>query len=595
MPKKEKKLSKYKSEICFLCSCNDGTTKEHIIPQWLQQRFNLQKSNLKLPNGTNITYDKLVFPACAPCNNVVFGQLENKIKEAHISLPTESEVWLWAIKIVYGLNCKDKILELDIKNPGRKIADEYGTVDELQKTKRFLGCISGRFKTTSDPFGSVFIFKFEQSQKFHFCDLYATKSMFICIGKVAFIVFIEDGQFVKNSFIDKYNELKNKKLTLDLVMFFYASTHLFMQKHLPCSHAISFGPGIMLTDSISKGFIHSFGVSNLEKAGNPSIQSERNALANYCHYLGVNITSVLPFLTNYRPQKPYTQPIIAIMTVNDAGETNVERIPIGIPSKLSKEGLSTEFENGVSIDAESFFSEISSYANEDFKEPPPFAIDEFYTELHEFGITRQLVQGDGACQFRSIHDALKLLNTPADGVEPQLFASDEAAVSALREAVVEHINDPVNRTRFSAALANDTYGGQAHQDIAYASLEDYLTDMSKPTTYGDHLTLQALSEITGRSIVVINPTVDPNQFVRINIVRPTDNTYFNANNALILIFNGVDHYDVSSTRGNDSFSHIVYAALPVQIYTLVTSVQTLFRGRRAKEELRILRECAAKK
>ena len=91
------------------------------------------------------------------------------------------------------------------------------------------------------------------------------------------------------------------------------------------------------------------------------------------------------------------------------------------------------------------------------------------------------------------------------------------------------------------------------------------------------------------------PTVDPSKPVGINIVCPIENTYFNVDNALILIFNGINHYDVSSTRGNEDFRHIVYAALPVQVHTSITSIQTLFRGHRARKELYILRECAAKK
>jgi len=230
------------------------------------------------------------------------------------------------------------------------------------------------------------------------------------------------------------------------------------------------------------------------------------------------------------------------------------------------------------IPGEPLFPRGSNYADEDFEPPDPLAIDELYVALPGLGITRQFIQGDGACQFRAVHSALILFHI-ADADGPALMAPSEDGVNALRQGVTEYIAREENRERFSAALAEYTAGGHTHQDIAYTSLDHYLEEMTKPTTYGDHLSLQSLAEITSRSIVVIRPTVDAVNPVGINIICPTEDTVFNIDEALILIFNGFDHYDVASTRGNAIFhSMVVRANAPPEQHRAATVIQALFRG-----------------
>ena len=59
--------------------------------------------------------------------------------------------------------------------------------------------------------------------------------------------------------------------------------------------------------------------------------------------------------------------------------------------------------------------------------------------------------------------------------------------------------------------------------------EDYLSRMEKKSTWGDHLTLKALSEVVGETIVVFNPTSDDvrrTEIVPSASVSATDTPFF---------------------------------------------------------------------
>jgi hypothetical protein len=101
-------------DTCFICA-QPATTAEHVIPRWLQQRFDLYGQRLELPNHTTIPYSQLTIPACARCNTGIYGPLEERVSRNAASL---SDLWKWANKVHYGLAFKDRFLEWDRRNPG---------------------------------------------------------------------------------------------------------------------------------------------------------------------------------------------------------------------------------------------------------------------------------------------------------------------------------------------------------------------------------------------------------------------------------------------------------------------------------------------
>src|SRR3989344_3114045 len=150
-----------KAATCAFCD-NVADSKEHVIPQWLQQHYQLKDQRLGLWNGTSIMYSQAIIPACKYCNSERFGRLENKVRQA---TATEQEYYLWALKIRYGLAIRDSTLLLDRKNPkhGYVLPKELQNYGVAFIKHAFKALDNPEFTFDPSPFGSVFLFK--QSNK----------------------------------------------------------------------------------------------------------------------------------------------------------------------------------------------------------------------------------------------------------------------------------------------------------------------------------------------------------------------------------------------------------------------------------------------
>lgn len=146
--------------------------------------------------------------------------LENKVSS---NLETDSDIWKWANKVHFGLTLKDQFLDWDRKNPGYKIGEVINMNDPLEQSRHFLHCVSGDFKTEPDPFGSVFKFNFTSKQPYNFVHLHHFGAICISFGDRGYIVFVKDGQFLKNSCKLDYEELiQTEKIEMHDMLFFFA-------------------------------------------------------------------------------------------------------------------------------------------------------------------------------------------------------------------------------------------------------------------------------------------------------------------------------------------------------------------------------------
>jgi hypothetical protein len=215
-------------DTCFICG-RQAETLEHVIPKWLQNRYNLWDKHLSLPNDTSIPYRNILVPSCAKCNNEVYGSLENRVSSDNAS---ESDMWKWANKIHYALSYKDRFLAWDRSNPTYKIGDIISSSDPIERDRHFLHCVSGDFQTIPDPFGSVFKFEFASFVDFAFAHIIHSKSISICLGNVGYVIFITDGQALKRNI--GLNELFNnftKPVKREDMLFFHAQCIEMMARH----------------------------------------------------------------------------------------------------------------------------------------------------------------------------------------------------------------------------------------------------------------------------------------------------------------------------------------------------------------------------
>ena len=126
--------------------------------------------------------------------------------------------------------------------------------------------------------------------------------------------------------------------------------------------------------------------------------------------------------------------------------------------------------------------------------------------LDGLGLRENEVDGDGNCQFRAIAD--------------QLYGSPDRDAE-VRADIVEHLRS--NSARYSAFVP-ESYGA-------------YIEDMGRDRTWGDHLTLQAASNVYGLEIRVYT-SYDENWE---RVIRPTDDG--NIRRAIQLSFYAELHYN----------------------------------------------------
>ncbi len=140
--------------LCMFCGKN-ADTKEHVIPQWMHNYYNIKHGKLRLRNGTQIKYIHEVVPACRRCNEVRFSRIEQRVK-SQTALP--QELYVWALKIYRGLNLKDSFLPESRQDPSR---GNILTHEESLKGIEFSTTILANygkpgFTLYPNPFGSVF-------------------------------------------------------------------------------------------------------------------------------------------------------------------------------------------------------------------------------------------------------------------------------------------------------------------------------------------------------------------------------------------------------------------------------------------------------
>src|SRR4051812_24886915 len=77
--------SQYGREVCFLCGVTltpEQSSYEHVIPKWIQERYELWDQTLMLLNRTQIPYRQLTIPCCMTCNSEHLGKIEAQVQNA---------------------------------------------------------------------------------------------------------------------------------------------------------------------------------------------------------------------------------------------------------------------------------------------------------------------------------------------------------------------------------------------------------------------------------------------------------------------------------------------------------------------------------
>lgn len=143
-------------EVGCLFSGDPPETEEHVISNWLQRRFELQRQSYRLPNDTTLDYRHAKVGATNR-DNGQFGQIETRISRNQF---VWEEVYLWLFKIHIGLMVRNVSLRTDVREEGSDSIIPVHVIESQLAIFRELYrqyFADGQFHTYRSPPGSVFV------------------------------------------------------------------------------------------------------------------------------------------------------------------------------------------------------------------------------------------------------------------------------------------------------------------------------------------------------------------------------------------------------------------------------------------------------
>jgi hypothetical protein len=191
------------SRCLFTGSVTDSS--EHVIPRWLQSRFQLGEQTMVIPNGTQLKYRLHKVPADRGANNK-FGRIEERISRG-VFVP--DEVYLWALKIHIGCIYRDATLRVDIRDKNSEyVLDVSDFEQEVWLFQKLFQSWAEGGHTSPSPFGSVFIVdSLFARPTFDFMHCLRTGTVGINIGDKFILVLLWDqGEAGRSNMLDIWRD-----------------------------------------------------------------------------------------------------------------------------------------------------------------------------------------------------------------------------------------------------------------------------------------------------------------------------------------------------------------------------------------------------
>lgn len=193
---------------CFICGAKPEETKfnnEHILPNWILNRYKLHSRPIYLPNNQTYTYGRYKIPCCEPCNTKLNEIYEKPIKKYFLSTPQEREaqnieplLYMWLGLIFLKTHLKDRLLKFTPKEgPSSKPISHLYSWDDLYRLHSIVRAPITGAEVTADIFGSMLIIPYSQREPFEsfdYSDIYLAQAAFIRLDDLAvYSVFNDSG------------------------------------------------------------------------------------------------------------------------------------------------------------------------------------------------------------------------------------------------------------------------------------------------------------------------------------------------------------------------------------------------------------------
>lgn len=176
---------------------------EHVIPAWMQTRFDRSDRPFILPNHRTIHYRAVKVPACSR-HNTAFGEIEDRLAN---DIASPEDVYLWAFKVHAGLLYLDSRLPQEWSKPhGPRIgvmneqpdANARAIQYQLDLFRAIVRVWETGGTLSPSPLGSVFVLPSKRSEfDFGHCPLGLVQ---VNVPPFYYAVFLFDGGMALRQF-----------------------------------------------------------------------------------------------------------------------------------------------------------------------------------------------------------------------------------------------------------------------------------------------------------------------------------------------------------------------------------------------------------
>lgn len=202
---------------CFLCGClldKTNYSEEHIIPKWLQNKFDLWNQELILLNGTSIKYKDLKIPCCKKCNNTMSKKIEIPIKQGvsqgyrEFIKIDEQVIFQWLNKISYSLLFKELSLKAQLSNANSDPIYKPEYLKEHKMQYLFLKSLISNTAFVNNPW-SILIFRINPDgvEPYWASDNPFIKTFCIRMNDIGIIAHLMDNGYSKG-FFGEHQEMR---------------------------------------------------------------------------------------------------------------------------------------------------------------------------------------------------------------------------------------------------------------------------------------------------------------------------------------------------------------------------------------------------
>lgn len=228
-----------RKRCCFFCGDKPDTkefNQEHVVPDWVISRYQLEKSVIVLPNGRAMKFTKTKIPSCVQCNDKLADAFEKPISEEieFASLPrlihSRYDIhrerlfcWMALLWSKYVLKSHQQF-----SNPNRSVGS--GTIGaELEKTRAplmlsFAQTFVNGGGISDDTQGSIFVFDVEVSDfpansKFDICVLPVGSTIMLRFKSVVVIACLDDAGCAQRTLKRVLEHIVPKRKLTELQMY----------------------------------------------------------------------------------------------------------------------------------------------------------------------------------------------------------------------------------------------------------------------------------------------------------------------------------------------------------------------------------------